>query len=77
MFIEEQNGLTLKNGLKKIYKNKRYSEMDTFFYFQFLKMNLSRSQFCLARITNTFQEPNIITQLELQFTGKKKFKIIT
>ena len=22
MFIEEQNGLTLKNGLKKIYKNK-------------------------------------------------------
>ena len=31
MFIEEQNGLTLKNGLKKIYKNKRYSEMDTFF----------------------------------------------
>ena len=31
-----------------------------------------RSQFCLARIT----KPNIITQLELQFTGKKNEKKI-
>ena len=32
MFIEEQNGLTLKNGLKKIYKNKGIQKWIPFFY---------------------------------------------
>ena len=31
MFIEEQNGLTLKNGLRKIYKNKGIQKWIPFF----------------------------------------------
>ena len=67
MFIEEQNGLTLKNGLRKIYKNKGIQKWIPFFIIIPEDEPEQIDNFVWPGIT----EPNIITQLAVRFTGKK------